>query len=87
MKNQPAILQFLKPSQKLPQVIARGDVVPDKVVAKRRMVNFIEDSDSDGEGSLTVLDDAEREVLDGGSWKSVEINHNGESLKMRFSKK
>ena len=86
MKNQPAILQFLKPSQKLPQVIARGDVVPDKVVAKRRRVNFIEDSDSDGEGSLEVLDDAEREVLDGGSWKSVDINHNGESLKMRFSK-
>ena len=87
MKNQPAILQFLKPSQKLPQVIARGDVVPDKVVAKRRRVNFIEDSDSDGEGSLEVLDDAEREVLDGGSWKSVDINHNGESLKMRLSKK
>ena len=57
LKNQPAILRFLTPTQDMPEVIVREDNDSREKVIKRRRIYVVDSSDTDEDSSIQVLDD------------------------------
>ena len=55
LKNQPAILRFLTPSQDQSQVLVRQDST--EMVKKRRRIYVVDSSDTDEDSSQQILDD------------------------------
>ena len=57
LKNLPAILRFLTPTQDMPEVIVREDNDSREKVIKRRRIYVVDSSDTDEDSSIQVLDD------------------------------
>ena len=55
LKNQPAILRFLTPSQDQSQVLVRQDST--EMVKKRRRIYVVDSSDTDEDSYQQILDD------------------------------